>query len=94
MQGNLSCHHFREWWRVKVPKILSPKMSMDYLSPQSHIDEDKVNEVLIRPLERFLCGATLTATDSKSRTGQPEDPAQILKQVFLGMMLVLFDLGI
>ena len=59
-------------------------MSMDYLSPQSHIDEDKVNEVLIRPLERFLCGATLTATDSKSRTGQPEDPAQILRQVCLG----------
>jgi hypothetical protein len=29
-------------------------MSMDYLSPQSHIDEDKVNEILIRPLERFL----------------------------------------
>ena len=60
-------------------------MSMDYLSPQSHIDEDKVNEVLIRPLERFLCGATLTTTDSISRTGgQPEDPAQILRQVCLG----------
>ena len=59
LQGNLSCHHFREWWREKVPKVLSPKMSMDYLSPQSHIDEDKVNEILIRPLERFLCGATM-----------------------------------
>jgi hypothetical protein len=50
-------------------------MSMDYLSPQSHIDEDKFNEVLIRPLERFLCGAT------KPQKGPSQDPAQILKQV-------------
>jgi hypothetical protein len=58
-------------------------MSMDYLSPQSHIDEDKVNEILIRPLESFLCGATLTPTAAKSQTGsRSEDPAQILKKVF------------
>jgi hypothetical protein len=27
-QGNLSCHHFREWWRDKVPAVLSPKGSI------------------------------------------------------------------
>ena len=59
-----------------MPKVLSPKLSMDYLSPQSHIDEDKFNEILIRPLEMFLVGAT------KSQKGDRSvDPAQILKQV-------------
>lgn len=49
---------------------------MDYLSPQSHIDEDKFNEILIRPLEKFLVGATKSEKSDRS-----SDPAQILKQV-------------
>jgi len=43
---------------------------MDYLSPQAHIDEEKFSELLIKPLERFLCGA-------KSLKGS-DDPALVL----------------
>ncbi len=41
-QGNLSCHHFREWWRRIVPRLLSPSPNMDYKAPQAHIDDEEV----------------------------------------------------
>ena len=54
-QDTLSSHHFREWWRVHVPKIFQPTPQMQYLFPLQHVDENDVNEMLIAPLERFLC---------------------------------------
>jgi hypothetical protein len=38
----LSCLHFREWWRQKVPKYFSPKPSMNYQKPTDHIEEEDV----------------------------------------------------
>ena len=50
----MSSHHFREWWRVHVPKIFPPTPQMQYLFPLQHVDETDVNEMLLAPLERFL----------------------------------------
>ena len=38
---------------------------MDYLYPQAHIDDALVNEILISPLEKFLCDS--------------EDPEKVFK---------------
>ena len=54
IQETLSSHHFREWWRVHVPKIFPPTPQMQYLFPLQHVDEADVNEMLLSPLERFL----------------------------------------
>ena len=51
----LSCLHFREWWRQKVPKIFSPIPSMNYQKPNDHIEEEDVQKFFFDPLERFLC---------------------------------------
>ena len=51
----LSCHHFREWWRMQVPKILQPIPSMDLLYPMSHVDDAAVTEILISTIEQFMC---------------------------------------
>lgn len=65
-KGTLSCLHFREWWRQKVPKIFSPVPSMNYQKPTEHIEEDDVQRMFFDPLERFLCNG---------------DPTEILKQL-------------
>ena len=55
LQGEITDHHFREWWRQAVPKVLSPTPSMDYLNPSAHIDEEQVKVELFDPMEKFLC---------------------------------------
>jgi len=62
----LSCLHFREWWRQKVPKIFSPIPSMNYQKPLDHIEEDDVQKYFFDLLERFLCNG---------------DPKEVLKQL-------------
>ena len=54
-KDTLSCLHFREWWRQKVPKIFSPIPSMNYQKPSDHIEEEDVHKYFFDPLERFLC---------------------------------------
>ena len=48
-----------------VPKVLSPSPDMSYVDPDSHTDEDKFQEMLIQPLETFLCN------------GNPDDEFQV-----------------
>merc|ERR1712020_622903 len=66
IQGNLSCYHFREWWRQCVPKLMSPTSSMDYLNPTSHLDEEQLRKYLFNPLDRFLCGCKSESQDITS----------------------------
>lgn len=54
-KDTLSCLHFREWWRQKVPKFFSPIPSMNYQKPNDHIEEDDVQKYFFDVLERFLC---------------------------------------
>merc|ERR1719322_615068 len=51
---SLSCHHFRQWWRRRVPHITGPRPAMDYQFPHSHISAEDVAQQLIDPLERFM----------------------------------------
>ena len=70
-QQSLSCHHFRQWWRRRVPHILGPCPGMDYQFPQSHISPEDVAEELLNPLERFLVNAV----------GAEEDPKEALMRL-------------
>ena len=54
-KDTLTCLHFREWWRQKVPKIFSPIPSMNYQKPNDHIEDDKVHKYFFEILEKFLC---------------------------------------
>jgi hypothetical protein len=65
-QQTLSCHHFRQWWRQRVPHLLGPCPMMDYQFPQSHISNEDVQEQLIAPLEKFIVG-TADGDDAKVR---------------------------
>jgi len=53
-KDKLSCLHFREWWRQKVPKYFSPTPQMNYQKPNDHIEEDDVQRNFFGLLERFL----------------------------------------
>jgi len=65
-KDTLSCLHFREWWRQKVPKIFSPIPSMNYQKPADHIEEEDVQKYFLDLLERFLCNG---------------EPKEVLKQL-------------
>ena len=54
-KDTLSCLHFRDWWRQKVPKIFTPIPSMNYQKPNEHIEEEDVRRYFFDILERFLC---------------------------------------
>lgn len=71
MQGEITDHHFREWWRQAVPKVLSPSPSMDYLNPSAHLDEEQVKAELFDPMEKFLCAIDRTKV-------QPQDDSSLL----------------
>ena len=81
LQENLSCHHFREWWRMQVPRICAPVPSMDYLYPLSHIDDKRVNEVLIGTLERFLCNDDHPESVFK-KLAEDNDPPSMCGKLF------------
>jgi len=70
LKGNLTGHHFREWWRRVVPKVMRPSSSMDYKSPLAHIDDQEVSRMLLEPLHQFICGEEDDA-----------DPAQGLERI-------------
>ena len=53
-KNTLSCLHFREWWRQKVPKIFSPTPSMNYQKPMEHIEEEDVQKYFFNLFERWI----------------------------------------
>lgn len=52
-KGLLSCSHFKEHWRIWVPKIYSPEPNGNCLDWS--FDEDKAQEILYNTLEQFIC---------------------------------------
>ena len=72
-QGEITDHHFREWWRQAVPKVLAPLPSMDYLNPTAHFDEDQVKSELFAPMENFLCGIDKSKTPETPGGGQDQE---------------------
>ena len=73
-------HHFREWWRQAVPKLLSPLPSMDYLNPTAHLEEDLIRKELLEPLEKFLCGIPDKTSHDDVGTS-PTTPEQVLEYI-------------
>ncbi|XP_029032051.2 E3 ubiquitin-protein ligase UBR2 [Osmia bicornis bicornis] len=52
-KGVLSCNHFKEHWRIWVPKIYSPEPDSNCLD--WNFDEEKAQKVLYNTLEEFIC---------------------------------------
>jgi hypothetical protein len=50
---------------------------MDYLAPQAHVSEETVQKKLILPLERFLCGTSVTF-EKKEGDENSIEPGQML----------------
>ena len=67
-----------------VPKYLSPIPSMELLNPNNHIDEAKVKEELLDPLEMFICCDTNPESVFKSLAGQNAPPSQCGKLFKMG----------
>ncbi|XP_049790695.1 E3 ubiquitin-protein ligase UBR2 [Schistocerca nitens] len=70
-KGILSCAHFKEHWRIYVPRIYSPDPKGNCLD--FNYDEAKAQEILFQPLERFICNgdpqevfSALTQTANRS----------------------------
>jgi len=65
---------YREFWRIWVPILLAPRNGTTSVDQFSEVDERRIQEVLISPLEKFICGGekvdevlkTLSANDSPS----------------------------
>jgi len=65
---------YREFWRIWVPILLAPKNGTTSVDHLSDVDERRINDILITPLEKFICGGeqvdevfrTLAANDSPS----------------------------
>ncbi|KZC07599.1 E3 ubiquitin-protein ligase UBR2 [Dufourea novaeangliae] len=52
-KGILSGTHFKEHWRIWVPKIYSPKLTRNCL--EWNFDEEEAQKVLYYTLEEFIC---------------------------------------
>ena len=93
-QDVITDHHFREWWRQAVPKVLSPSPKMDYLNPTAHFDEEQIKCELFEPMEKFLCAidrskapAEIGSSDIQSENPSPPslptaEQVQIIIHVF------------
>ena len=64
-----------------MPKILPPNPNMDYLSPQSHIDDDEVKADLLWPLEAFICNSETPETVLKA-LAEKNDPSSTCGKLF------------
>ncbi|XP_046403527.1 E3 ubiquitin-protein ligase UBR2 isoform X2 [Ischnura elegans] len=79
-QGTLTAAHFREQWRIWVPKVYGPRIvakrrsggSESSAADESGLewsgDEEEAQKMLYEPFERFICG------------GEPEEVLQKLKE--------------
>ena len=47
---------YREYWRVWVPLLLAPRQGTTSVDTPSPREEDRITEVLIKPLEQFIAG--------------------------------------
>ncbi|XP_054260913.1 E3 ubiquitin-protein ligase UBR2 isoform X2 [Macrosteles quadrilineatus] len=77
-KGILSCNHFKDHWRVWVPRIFSPEPSNNCLD--WNFDNEKAQQILIDTLEEFICnGDPQTVLKSLS---QLDNPPSICGRVF------------
>lgn len=66
---------------MQVPKLFSPSPSMDTLYPLSHVDDKEIHDLLIAPLERFLCCDSDTEKVFK-QLAEKNDPPAVCGKLF------------
>lgn len=77
-KGILSCTHFKEHWRVWVPKSFSPEPNNSCLDWS--FDEDKAQKILFDTLEEFICGGDPQVLLKNLR--QLDNPPSVCGRVF------------
>lgn len=77
-RGVLSCTHFKEHWRIWVPKIYSPEPNRNCLDWS--FDESKAQEVLFDTLEQFICNGD--PQEVVTKLSQLDSPPSVCGRVF------------
>ncbi|KAJ9589000.1 hypothetical protein L9F63_017695 [Diploptera punctata] len=77
-KGILSCTHFKEHWRIWVPKIYSPEPNGSCLDWS--FDEAKAQEVLFDTLEQFICNGD--PQEVLTKLSQLDSPPSVCGRVF------------
>ncbi|XP_069676845.1 E3 ubiquitin-protein ligase UBR2 isoform X3 [Periplaneta americana] len=77
-KGVLSCTHFKEHWRIWVPKIYSPEPNGSCLDWS--FDETKAQDVLFDTLERFICNGD--PQEVLIKLSQMDSPPSVCGRVF------------
>ncbi|PSN37650.1 E3 ubiquitin-protein ligase UBR2 [Blattella germanica] len=77
-KGILSCTHFKEHWRIWVPKIYSPEPNGSCLDWS--FDEAKAQEVLFDTLEQFICNGD--PQEVLTKLSQMDSPPSVCGRVF------------
>lgn len=77
-EGILSNVHFREHWRLYVPKVLCPDPSVNCID--NVFDEVNIQNLLFAPLEEFICGGS--PKEVFDRISRLDDPPSICGKVF------------
>lgn len=77
-KGLLSCTHFKEHWRIWVPKIYSPEPNGSCLD--WNFDEDKAQKILYNTLEEFICNGN--PQEVLQQLSQLDNPPSVCGRVF------------
>lgn len=77
-KGVLSCTHFKEHWRLWVPKLLSPDPNGNCL--EWNFDEERTQKILFDSLEEFICNGD--PQEIFKSLSQMENPPSVCGRVF------------
>ncbi|KAG7206391.1 hypothetical protein KM043_003754 [Ampulex compressa] len=77
-KGVLSYTHFKEYWRIWVPKIYSPEPNGNCLDWS--FDEDKAQKMLYNTLEEFICNGDPQVV--LKQLSQMDNPPSVCGKVF------------
>ncbi|XP_012287219.1 E3 ubiquitin-protein ligase UBR2 [Orussus abietinus] len=77
-KGILSCTHFKEHWRIWVPKMYSPEPNDNCL--EWCFDEIEAHDILFDTLEEFICNGN--PQDVLKKLSQMDNPPSFCGRVF------------
>ncbi|XP_015515354.1 E3 ubiquitin-protein ligase UBR2 [Neodiprion lecontei] len=77
-KGLLSCAHFKEHWRIWVPKIYSPEPNGSCLDWS--FNEEKAQKILYSSLEEFICNGN--PQEVLQQLSQLDNPPSVCGKVF------------
>ena len=72
---------YREYWRVWVPLLLAPRHGTSSVDQLSEIEEERLNSILLKPLEQFICGSE-DVEEVWARLKQADTKADVCGKVF------------